>query len=252
MFKKSKTCQIDFISEDPEVVEHFSPKPAKKVIPEWYKNLDMTSTQGMFLNNLTVKNCVPVSDMLTSGYIIFNSWETDLKHLATPNMVNSPAGKVEQKIKWRTGTGMDDHSNPHVLTHAYHQCPVKPNGFETDFFKIINEWTIKTPPGYSCLIMQPFYFFESRYTMLPAIVDTDSHTAPVHFTGYLNTKETVTIPAGHPLVQVIPFKRDTWTMTASFKEHVVPFFKYLLQREENIGKATKWYKNLCHSKKRFD
>jgi hypothetical protein len=42
-------------------------------------------------------------------------------------------------------------------------------------------------------------------------VDTDKYTSPVNFPFVLKNLEfTGLIPAGTPMVQVIPFKRDSW------------------------------------------
>jgi hypothetical protein len=48
---------------------------------------------------------------------------------------------------------------------------------------------------------------------LPAIVDTDKHTTPVNFVFSLNNSNFEgLIPAGTPMVQVIPIKRNVWKM----------------------------------------
>ena len=51
---------------------------------------------------------------------------------------------------------------------------------DTDFPKWVNPYVIKTPPGYSVLITQPFHR-ESVFTILPGIVDTDKYKSQVHF-----------------------------------------------------------------------
>jgi hypothetical protein len=52
------------------------------------------------------------------------------------------------------------------------------------------------------------------FTILPGIVDTDKYNAPVNFPFILNDmKFTGLIPAGTPIAQVIPFKRENWKMS---------------------------------------
>ena len=70
---------------------------------------------------------------------------------------------------------------------------------------------IKTPKGYSCLFVPPLHNPNPYFTALPAIVDTDSYHGNVNFVFQLNdiNWEGV-IPAGTPIVQVLPFKRDNW------------------------------------------
>ena len=52
---------------------------------------------------------------------------------------------------------------------------------------------------------------ESVFTILDGIVDTDQYKAPVNFPFVLNdVKWEGIIPAGTPMAQVIPFKRESW------------------------------------------
>jgi hypothetical protein len=54
---------------------------------------------------------------------------------------------------------------------------------------------------------------KSFFTVLPGIVDTDSYTGIINFPFVLNNLfwEGI-IPAGTPIVQAIPFKRDRFKM----------------------------------------
>jgi hypothetical protein len=84
--------------------------------------------------------------------------------------------------------------------------------------KWTNPYSIKTTKGYSTLFTQPFHR-ESVFTIMPGIVDTDIYTAPVNFPFVLNdlTFEGI-IPAGTPIAQVIPFKRDAFKMKIGNKK----------------------------------
>ena len=234
--------QIEFYTKNKTVQENFAPKPAKKVLPEWFKNLDQ-ETQD-FDSVPTIKFCVPVTDMMTSGYILFNSYESDI--IQTKTYLNN----VESDIAFASAMNPLLGDGLHISMHHKQQCPVKPEGVSTDFFKIHNEWVIKTPPGYSCLFIQPHYFFEKRYKLLPAIVDTDKHDLPVGLTGYLTDYEnTLTLKPGDPIMQVIPFKRDIWKMEIVDAPETNSVFNFFMKRD---NKPTKWYKKLFHTKKKFD
>lgn len=58
-------------------LDFYSPKPAVKEVPEWYKNTpEYAVEQGRkFTKNLktphTIKKCVPVFDAMTAGYILY-------------------------------------------------------------------------------------------------------------------------------------------------------------------------------------
>ena len=153
--------EIEFIATT-DSDRYFKPQPAKKVIPEWFKKLSVgTEHINPTLPRTTAKSCVPLADMITSGYIIFNEFETDLLHVDT---VKDPYyyenSDVPCTIKHRDARAARlGFENVHLHDHA--QCPM-PNIQNKDFFKIYNTWMVKTPPGYSCLFMQPFYHNEHR------------------------------------------------------------------------------------------
>jgi hypothetical protein len=52
----------------------------------------------------------------------------------------------------------------------------------------------------------PFY-------SLGAVVDTDSHPVPVNFPFFVKKNFTGLLPAGTPIIQAIPFKREDWEMS---------------------------------------
>jgi hypothetical protein len=58
------------------------------------------------------------------------------------------------------------------------------------------------------------------FTILPGVVDTDQYKAPVNFPFVLNEADKFEglIPAGTPMAQVIPFKRDSWQMELGSQE----------------------------------
>jgi len=198
--------QIKFYCDDSAVLELYPPKPANKVVPDWYKELEMwQKNTELNVDAPTIKNCMPVQDLLLSGYIIFNTYELIL------SAVNDAMYEQVQAVC--------PHKS-HVSSHHHEQMPVQIQGNKKHYFKIAQPWIIKTPPGYSCLFQQPFYQFENRYQLLPAIVDTDKHDLNVELPGYLCTTESVKIESGAPLIQVIPFKRDDWQMSANLTEKV--------------------------------
>ena len=63
------------------------------------------------------------------------------------------------------------------------------------------------------MFVQPMHR-ESVFAILPGIVDTDEYYAPVNFPMVINNPEFEgLIPKGTPIAQVIPFKRESWSMT---------------------------------------
>lgn len=182
------------------VAEDYFPTPASHVLPEWYKNTisymgkEKSPSSGNGTTNGTIKRCMPVFDAITSGYILY-----------TPCDVY-----VHQKDG---GPFFEWSSSNLIHFHPIEQAEKHPNRNGHPMYPKWNSpWAIETPKGYSTLFVQPFHR-ESVFTVFPGVVDTDNYTAPVNFPFVLND---VTfkglIPAGTPMVQVIPFKRESWKM----------------------------------------
>lgn len=173
-----------------------SPKSASSFIPDWYKNTESyiggkKTTDGNASTTATIKRCMPVFDAITAGYII-----------TLPADVIVSIKDNEQYFEW-ANFGL-------VQFHPIVQAPEHPARKPYAYPKWMNPWAIKTPKGYSVLFVQPFHR-ESVFTILPGIVDTDTYTAPVNFPFVINDPQFEgLIPKGTPIVQVIPFKRDTW------------------------------------------
>lgn len=191
------------------VPEEYSPKPASKVLPEWYKNLESyingkKEPNGEAGTTATIKRCMPVFDSINSGYIIPTPCDVWVRQIP----VNEEDPSFTQPFYEWSNFGI-------IQFHPIQQAPNYPNNTgHTDLYpKWMNPWAIKTPPGYSVAFVQPWHR-ESPFNILPGVVDTDKYSAPVNFPFVLNnpTKFEGLIPAGTPMVQVIPFKRDSWEM----------------------------------------
>jgi len=180
--------------------EELAPKPASESIPDWYKQISSyisgeKKPVGDGNTSATIKRCMPVFDAITNGYILY-----------TPVDV-----WVSQKdgLPWYEWPSFGP-----IQFHPIEQAPNHPNrnGHQESYPKWINPWAIKTEPGYSVLFIQPMHR-ETVFTILPGIVDTDTYDAPVNFPFVLNDiKMEGLIPAGTPMAQVIPFKRESWKM----------------------------------------
>lgn len=183
-----------------EISDYYPPKPATESLPEWYKNLSSYSSLGKVPSGkdypsttATAKRCMPMFDAITAGYILY-----------TPVDVHITQENGRPYYSWAAGNIIDFHPGDQAGEHP------AANGF--DYPKWNNPWSIKTPKGYSVLITAPMHR-ESVFTILDGIVDTDTFTRPVNFPFTLNdTKYEGMIPAGTPMAQIIPFKREKWEM----------------------------------------
>ena len=199
------------------VPEEYSPKPSSKYIPDWYKNLESyvdgnKKPDGNGGTTATIKRCMPVFDAIDTGYIIPTPCDIWVKQIP----IEEDPTKTQPYYEW---------SSFNIIEfHPISQLPVYPNnsGHTVSYPKWINSWAIKTPPGYSVAFVQPWHR-DSVFTILPGIVDTDVYSAPVNFPFVLNepTKFEGLIPAGTPMAQVIPFKRDPWEMKIGDEAEII-------------------------------
>lgn len=235
------TTEIDikFICEDYDAMTHYPPIPASKIVPEWYKNIpvSLSKTPGYIDNDgvPSVKRCMPVLDYLTSGYTLRNSYE-----------INVRPYEKEDGIR---NFSLECNNKNYVGAHPWHQAPTtEVNGHKNHYFKINQQWLIRTPPGYSCLIYQPHYLFRKEFQMFPAIVDTDRHDDFVGLVGIINSTEAFTIEPGAPLVTIFPFKRESWKMDVEHDPKIgsQSSFKYFLH-----GLWHGFYAKHFHSKKGY-
>jgi len=200
--KKIKFCPVD--KEMRKVWP--PPKPSNHFMPEEYKKLERHH-EGNLLKP-TIKRCMPFLDTLTAGYIIpfdqdyiINPTETEFT--ITPSLVWG--GWADQKEQ----TGFHDKV----------QMPKEWHSKTGDYTgKFINKWLITTPPGYSCLFTHPMNRFkEDRFLLISGMVDTDTYMNTINFPFIvLKRDKQFLLKKGEPMVQVIPFKRESWKMSSDF------------------------------------
>ena len=196
------------------IPEEYRPVPASKIIPDWYKNLESyiggdKKPDGNAGTTATAKRCMPIFDSIISGYII--STHVDIWVSQQPN----ENGKTSPHYEWVNFGAIGFHPKSQLPDHPDGE------GHEISYPKWTNAWSIITPPGYSCLFISPLHR-ETPIIALPGVVDTDTYHAPVNFPFVLrDSKMEGLIPAGTPIIQVIPFKREEWQMNIGNQEDFI-------------------------------
>jgi hypothetical protein len=204
---KQKT--IKFIASSKSSYNVFDkPIPASKIIPEWYKktnkNIGNVFSVGDNGNpSETIKACMPVFDIMTAGYFITMPADAFFEKIGE-----------DYKVAWSTDLLSLIESHP---TAQYENLKI-PDQYNNQVYKFVQPWIIKTPPGYSCLFVSPTYRNDLPFYTFPSIVDTDKHPVPVNFPFFLNKNFSGIIEHGTPIVQVIPFKRDSWNSESLFDQ----------------------------------
>jgi hypothetical protein len=215
-----------------KVEKKYNPQPASSCLPDWYKKQTsyMSNKKDPVENGTTtatIKKCIPVFDALTSGYILFTPVDIYVKTVNGSPLYSWPDLDM-------------------VRFHPISQAENHPaqNGF--DYAKFSNPWAIKTPKGYSTLFAHPFHR-DLPFTILEGVVDTDTYVSPVNFPFVLNDPAWEgLIPAGTPMAQVIPFKREKWKMQMS--QDVSGFNDNQMLLKSKIFNR---YKNFFWEKKEF-
>jgi hypothetical protein len=212
--------EIEFSAhEDYFALKEDYPSPIKLNIPDWYKKLEHT------LTNHTIKGCMPFLDSLTSGYLLKMPQDFFVRH----NIDNKDEKGNVIKDSFQAFALHQSTSHLHAKyvnlnssteIHNIMQLEGSPyieKNKNLPFYKILNPWKIKTPKGYSCLFVPPLNNGDDRFSIIPAIVDTDVFPNEINFPIVFNgdkypVLETL-IKKGTPYVQIIPFKRDSWKMS---------------------------------------
>jgi hypothetical protein len=218
------------------VSDEFVPRPASEFLPDWYKKTDsyIGLKKDVEFNSgtvSTIKRCMPVFDALTSGYIIPTYADLWVK-------------------KNHNGDTMYITSSPiDIEFHSISQAPYHPSMNQIPYPKWNNPWAISTPKGYSCIFMPPVHSGNTLFTILEGVVDTDKYPAPVNFPFVLNDVNFEgLIPAGTPMAQIIPFKRDEWTHSFGSEKDL------LKTKDTQVRLSTRFhdrYKKIFWSKKSY-
>lgn len=188
------------------------PKPIKLNIPEWFKKLKHSP------DYLTIKGCVPFMDSMTTGYVLGLPQDFTLKNNVLKDGKIISAMIPSQQEPYKTinlNLNKENVEQAHSIKQVEGSPITKKNLF-APIQKILNPWIIKTPPGYSCLFVPPLNNEDDRFSIIPAIVNTDTYLLEINFPFVMNGDKypvlDTMIKRGTPYVQIIPFKRENWKM----------------------------------------
>lgn len=188
-------CHEDVFGAIPE------PKPAQKNLPEWFKNLAPISnyeeTDSFGNPVMSAKKCLPLLDGMSMGFTMPLMGEIRVRtnHNCSQMEITNPPNFVVAEF------------------HKAHQVggQNKLKSKQGDPVKFINRWAIKTAPGWSTLFIPPMNVFNSPFTCLSALVDTDKYPKEVNFPAVWTLPDAnICLKAGTPLVTAIPINREVF------------------------------------------
>lgn len=214
---------IKFYSERTDL-DLQKPVPASRLVPSWYRQMP-----GVIDGVESVKKCIPVLDAFTAGYMLV----------------------LNADVYWSKGSANFGSqatitlNSDHLASQTMH-VELPPN-FDPQPHKWINHWFVKTPKGYSTLFIHPLNRQDLPFRSFTGIVDTDKHPMPVNFPFVLDKDFEGIIPAGTPIIQVIPFKRDDWNSEVhdTGESYLYP------HSSENMDPPFNWYKRKFWQRKLF-
>ncbi|RWO11442.1 MAG: hypothetical protein EOS08_30765 [Mesorhizobium sp.] len=199
--KTSRSIRFSCRPEDHGVIA--PPVAAKTVLPDWFRKLPPVDAQQASATNngLTVKRCMPFLDAMTTGWIL---------PLAATVRLEIKDGGSAVDAGWEFDRVM-------VSNHGAHQVAGNPKE-PAPPCKFHNSWSIRTPPGWSCLFLPPLNRPAQPFECVAGIVDTDTYAAHIHFPFFATAPDGLyVIEKGTPLVQVIPFRREDAALKAEIQ-----------------------------------
>lgn len=202
-FLKKPQPRLTFLcrKEDEGVIP--APVCAKTALPDWFRKLPPVDAAHVSPTNsgLTVKRCMPFLDAMAAGWVIGLA--------ANVRMEISGGGKTVD-CGW-------DFDRTLVSNHASHQVAGNPRE-PLPPCKFHNYWTIRTPPGWSCLFVPPLNRPNGVFEIVAGVVDTDTYQSEIHFPFFATGEDGLhVLERGTPIVQVIPFRRETSDLDADIR-----------------------------------
>lgn len=243
--KIKKSIEILFYPVNEKAALHIDPPmPSSKFIPDWYKkipkytnNLTKFQNYGLEVNNLTVKSCLPVIDSLTSGYVI--TLPHDIQISRDQNTKNPI-------ITWSFSVaGLGEFVNMRAIAESCAWDNLE--GYDNLSFNWFPHWCIKTPKGYSSLFTHPINRPDLPFYTLGGILDTDGWGDAGNHPFLIKRDWEGIIPAGTPVIQIIPFKRQNWQ--SKINKNMIN--EYLIKQTNRMKKLKDYYKTNHWNSKQY-
>lgn len=214
-----------------------SPKTARQYKPEWFKSMPAFEDNKISITDSglikgTAKLCMPFTDTFTLGYIQ-ETW-CDI-YIEFDNNTLS--------YKWAAG--------PQILKirkESYGSFPNLNEMYPLEFCWNI-PWMPELPKGYSALITHPINRSDLPFWTVSGVVESDSYKYGLEnnqMPFFIKNSFKGLIPAGTPMFQIIPIKRETWKSSVNIHNAVNQNLEKFLVRKKFWGgyKKEHWSKKI--------
>jgi len=221
------------------------PVPARTVMPKWYKDITLynksnspadanviNTNQGVDGSALSVKTCGPFYDAMTAGY-----------HYVLPEDVEVVLNdKGIPSITWESDNFFINRL-PNV------EFPIPPFYHPIAFsYRMI--YGVELPSGSSLLVTQPMNRSDLPFWIPSGIVDADTKFAPIDIRMFIKRGFEGIVPKGTPIMQVIPFTRESWKMEVDLNQDKIEERLWLHEKRRTYIQG--WYHKHAQVKKEFD
>ena len=174
------------------------PTLARDCVPDWYKRAEIAYTAEDGSEGNGLKTCVPFLDALISGYTLLTWADIHVRKL--------PDGNVD--IDWDAkATSAPIMERPAAVGRTM----PRPAGHLPNHLVWTPKWGIKSPKGFSSLIVHPLNRFDLPFTTSAGIIDSDNLHNSGNIPFFIKDDFEGIIPKGTPYAQIIPIKRESWT-----------------------------------------
>lgn len=212
-------------------------KPAKSHMPDWYKDIKginknkLVFEDGMHAPVLNVKSCMPFLDSFTTGYIIELAQDVYVEIKDNEPMIHYKTDPVPVSLR-KNGENI---------------IPI-PDGYANIHFVWKYPHVLNAGPGYSAIITHPFNRYDLPFISLTGVVDIDVLVGDGSIPFFVKEGFEGLIPAGTPILQVIPFKRESWKINKDKELFEKNRIENILKHRTMLG----WYKTRRWQKKEFN
>lgn len=201
IFNKQKTTIKWDIPENSNYLD--GPDSMKSKIPQWYKDADKFVNGKITIPDFkTFKMCIPFLDSLTTGFCM-----TLPADLYVEQMINDE-GEPDIKISWLC-------KNPPLIERVGDEVKgmPKPKEYSPRSFAWRTHISFELPKGYSCIFTHPLNRLDLPFITLSGVIDADYEFPPGNVPFLIRKDFSGIIPKGTPIAQIIPFKREEWTLS---------------------------------------
>jgi hypothetical protein len=215
---KARNIELRFVFTKCEYLDYEvapKPKPMTQFLPQKMKghelNIPPEKREGdAIMKNISVKKCMPFMDVMKLGFgiplwhhiFIRNETAYDINSIEHPESFPTKNPELyrlfHHSIKQVNNTTLDSHDMPNQIA------------------KLGNPWAMKTPKGWSCLIVAPFHRDDIPIKIMAAVVDTDLYPEAPQFPFLCKKGFCGDVDVGTLVAQIIPFERVQKNITYSY------------------------------------